>query len=85
MNLPDICSIEAALAIVKRHGYYVSKPRARVVIATATIPVTKLNAVGKPYSPQYDPNWKRKTPLTSIKRLYAPYGQHVRFTQEHVS
>src|SRR5262249_31153657 len=32
----------------------------------------KLNAVGKPFSPQYDPTGKRRTPLTSIKRLYRP-------------
>jgi len=30
-----------------------------------------LNAVGKPYSPQYDPGYKLKTPPPSIKRLYA--------------
>jgi hypothetical protein len=29
-----------------------------------------LNAVGKPFSPQYDPNYKIRTPLTSISRLY---------------
>ena len=29
-----------------------------------------LNAVGKPYGAKYDPNWKRKTPLTKINRLY---------------
>jgi hypothetical protein len=29
-----------------------------------------LNAVGKPFSPQYDPHYKIKTPLTSISRLY---------------
>jgi hypothetical protein len=29
----------------------------------------KLNALGKPLSPNYDPNWRRKIPLTSIGRL----------------
>jgi hypothetical protein len=28
-----------------------------------------LNAVGKPFSPSYDPKYKRRTPLTSINRL----------------
>jgi hypothetical protein len=31
-----------------------------------------LNALGKPISPLYDPDWKRKTLLTSIDRLRAP-------------
>lgn len=31
-----------------------------------------LNALGKPLSPSYDPNWKRQQPLTSIARLRAP-------------
>jgi hypothetical protein len=35
-------------------------------------PTKALNAVGKPYSSQYDPNWKRKTKLTSIARLRTP-------------
>jgi hypothetical protein len=30
----------------------------------------RLNAVGKPFSPQYDPHYKIRTPLTSISRLY---------------
>jgi hypothetical protein len=33
----------------------------------------KLNALGKPISPNYDPKYKRKTPLTSINRLRAPW------------
>jgi helix-turn-helix protein len=32
----------------------------------------KLNAVGKPYGPQYDPNYKRRHRAPSISRLYAP-------------
>lgn len=30
----------------------------------------RLNSIGKPLSPHYDPNWKHKTPLTSIGRLW---------------
>ena len=33
----------------------------------------KLNAIGKPISPLYDPKYKRRTPLTSINRLRAPF------------
>jgi hypothetical protein len=33
-----------------------------------------LNAVGKPYSPSYDPNYKMNFGRTKITRLYAPYG-----------
>ena len=32
----------------------------------------KLNAIGKPYGASYDPNYRVKTLLTNIKRLYAP-------------
>ena len=32
----------------------------------------RLNALGKPLSPSYDPNYKVRTPLTSIGRLRAP-------------
>jgi hypothetical protein len=32
----------------------------------------KLNAVGRPLSPSYDPDYRLRTPLTSISRLYAP-------------
>jgi hypothetical protein len=32
----------------------------------------RLNALGKPLSPSYDPNYKIKTPLSSINRLRAP-------------
>jgi hypothetical protein len=48
------------------------------------------NAVGKPYGEQYDPKYRIKTPLTSIRRLRKPWivpppyvgdasdGRHVR-------
>jgi hypothetical protein len=32
-------------------------------------PAKTTNALGKPLSPQFDPNWKRKTKLTPIARL----------------
>ena len=48
------------------------------MIANAEAPgphVRALNAIGKPYNANYNSNYKiRKGVLTSIKRLYAPYG-----------
>jgi hypothetical protein len=41
-------------------------------------PAKATNALGMPLSPQFDPNWKRKTKLTSISRLRAPQkGLHM--------
>ena len=68
-------SIEEAISVLKAAGYRVSKPR------TKHQEPLGLNAVGKPYSEQYDPNWKRKHPLTSINRLYAPMPPDVRWVQ----
>jgi hypothetical protein len=59
--------LQSALVLVKAAGYRVSKPR-----ATKTTERPTLNCLGLPMSPNYDPNWKRKTPLTSIARLSAP-------------
>jgi hypothetical protein len=49
--------------------------RSRLVYdkAKRTIVTQRLNAVGKPYGEQYDPNYRIKTPLTSIKRLRKPW------------
>src|SRR5262249_20213759 len=35
----------------------------------------KLNAVGKPYSASYDPNYKLRGARTSIAHLYFPYSR----------
>jgi hypothetical protein len=37
----------------------------------------RLNALGKPLSPSYDPNYKIKTPLSSINRLRKPMSPSV--------
>jgi hypothetical protein len=37
----------------------------------------KMNAVGRPYSANYDPNYKVRTKLTKIERLYKPMGPGV--------
>jgi hypothetical protein len=49
--------IENAIALLRAAGYRVSAPRARV---RANGSQRALNAVGKPYSPQYDPKYKMK-------------------------
>jgi hypothetical protein len=43
----------------------------------ATVPLG-LNAVGKPFSPQYDPNYRMKY-KPSNGHLRAPYGSEMRF------
>jgi hypothetical protein len=53
--------IEDAIACLKANGYRVSKPR-----AVKTRPA--LNALGKPYSPQFDPNYRMKYRTPSLKR-----------------
>jgi hypothetical protein len=58
-------SLEQALAVVKAAGFRVSKPRPRAKHS-------KLNAIGKPYSPQYDPNYRMKYKTPSIARLCKP-------------
>jgi hypothetical protein len=69
--------LQSAVALVKAAGYRVSKPRQRVQ------ETPKLNCLGLPMSPLYDPNWKRKTPLTSIARLSSP--QKMPMTQEQLA
>ena len=70
-------SLEQALAVVKAAGYRVSKPKTKVVH-------NGLNAVGKPYSPQYDPNYRMRRARTNIARLHAPYGPRMRLTSWNV-
>jgi hypothetical protein len=52
--------IDEAIAVVKAAGYRVTKPRVK------TAP--KLNAIGKPFSPQYDPNYRMKYRTPRITR-----------------
>ena len=53
--------LEQALAIVKAAGYRVSKPKAKVVAKA-------LNAVGKPYGANYDPNYRMKYRTPRLSR-----------------
>ena len=58
--------LEQALACVRAAGFRVSKAKEKKLILG-------LNAVGKPYSEQYDPNYRMKY----HPRKYAPRGGDV--------
>lgn len=47
-------SITEAIALCEANGYRVSKPKAAKKVAPC------LNAIGRPFSPSYDPNYKMK-------------------------
>ena len=66
-------SLEQALAIVKAAGLRVTKPKQQ---PKAARPV--LNAIGKLYSPQFDPKYKIKH-KPSAGHLFFPYSRHMRF------
>jgi hypothetical protein len=53
--------LERALALVKAAGYRVTKPKPK-----ATTPA--LNAVGKPYGANYDPNYRMRYRTPALKR-----------------
>lgn len=55
--------LQTAIALLKSNGYRVSKPRA------AKMERQELNAIGKPFSPSYDPNYRMK-----YKTPCVPYG-----------
>jgi hypothetical protein len=54
-------NLEHALTVVKAAGYRVSKPRASKPTATLG-----LSAIGKPYSANFDPNYRMKYRTPSI-------------------
>ena len=57
-------SLSEALTIVKAAGYRVTKPKTKA-------PPRTLNAIGKPYGANYDPNYRMKY-RTSLAFLYKP-------------
>jgi len=67
-------SVNEAIALLKANGYRVVKPKAKPDPLTfaASCERRGLNAIGKQYSPQFDPNYRRRTSLTSIARLLKP-------------
>lgn len=66
-------STAEAIAFLKAQGYRVSKPRApRLTVAQRINPGT--NAVGKPFSASYDPNYRMKYKAGSTAHLFKPYS-----------
>src|SRR5262245_30081535 len=65
MNLTE------ALAVVKAAGYRISKPRVK-----KSKPLG-LNAVGKPYSPQFDPNYKMKYHTPKLTNNHHSIGEGI--------
>jgi hypothetical protein len=66
-------TLELALATVKAAGYRVTKPRAkktfkRLVDNGDGTYTRALNAVGKPYGENYDPNYKMRYRTPPLKR-----------------
>ena len=57
-------SLSEALTIVKAAGYRVTKPKTKA-------PPRTLNAIGKPYGANYDPNYRMKY-RTSLAFLLRP-------------
>jgi hypothetical protein len=56
-------TLELALATVKAAGYRVTKPRAKKMTKALG-----LNAVGKPYGANFDPNYKMRYRTPPLKR-----------------
>lgn len=69
---------EAIVNLLQQAGYKVAKPSTRAAKAYATVPT--LNAVGKPYSPLFDPRYKVKHKTTTA-HLFKPYGTQMRWVQ----
>ena len=70
-------TLETALTIVKAAGYRVSKPRAVRTGPSGLARPLGLNAIGKPFSPSYDPSYRIKHKATTA-HLFKPYGNIVR-------
>jgi hypothetical protein len=66
-------SLDAAITLLKANGYRVTKPR-------ELAPKPALNAIGKPYSALYDPNYRMHY-RPSMAHLYKPYGKWMRWVQ----
>jgi hypothetical protein len=72
-------SLDQALSIVRAAGYRVSKPRTVRTGPSGLARPLGLNAVGKPFSPSYDPNYRIKHKTTTA-HLFKPYGPGIRLT-----
>ena len=63
-------SLSEAITIVKAAGYRVTKLKAKA--KTSHGPEKGLNAIGKPYSATYDPNYRMQYRPRSLAFLYRP-------------
>ena len=63
--------LQTALEVVRLAGYRVAKPRKPQQTAPA------LNAIGKPYGSNFDPNYKVKHKV-SYAHLFRPYTHQLR-------
>jgi transcriptional regulator with XRE-family HTH domain len=69
-------ALDEAIALLRANGYRVAKPRLK-----RKEPPLGLNAVGKPYSPQYDPKYRRRY-KPSYGHLRLPYPSTMRFVED---
>jgi hypothetical protein len=67
-------NLDQAIAVVKAAGYRVTKPRQYTI--AQRVHGKHLNAIGKPYGANYDPNYRMRTPRTRIARLLAPMPEN---------
>jgi len=72
-------TIADAITLLQAAGYRVSKPRAVRTGPSGLARPRGLNAVGKPFSPSYDPNYRIKHKV-STAHLFKPYGPGIRLT-----
>lgn len=68
-------NIQEAIALLRASGYRITKARP----VKAERPA--LNAIGKPYSPQFDPNYRMKHKPTTA-HLFKPYGRWMKFVTD---
>src|SRR5262245_19351165 len=69
--------LNRAIVVLRAAGYRVSKPRISKPKVKAGAPLG-LNAIGKPFSPQYDPHYQLKY-RPSYGHLHLPYPPTMRF------
>lgn len=67
--------IAEAIEVLKAAGYRVTKPKAKAVVPA-------LNAVGKPYSPLFDPTYKVRHKTTTA-HLFRPMPSNTRWVECH--
>src|SRR5215471_11459004 len=71
-------SVDEAIAFIKAAGYRVTKPHAARKKSNGQTQPPALNAVGKPFGANYDPNY-RMNYKPGYGHLRAPYGPSMRF------